>query len=74
MVNVFDGNVICRQYEDLKINSNLSLEKEDVPQEFSNEALKTINDFIGKTHNLSCEWVIYFDYKTGEILKCGNNF
>lgn len=38
--------------------------------EFSENALKTINEFIKKTYDLEYEIVLYFDYVTGEILKC----
>lgn len=71
VVSMLNSNVICKNYNDLKINSNLSVKKDDLPQEFSDDALKTINEFIQKTRQLDSEWAIYFDYKTGEILKCG---
>ena len=45
------------------------VKKSDLPYEFSDEALKTINDFISKTRGLNYELGMFFDYKTGEILK-----
>lgn len=52
------------------------IKKSDLPDEFSEDAFKTIIDFIEKTRMLDYEWMIYFDYFTGEVLKCvkgGNN-
>lgn len=71
LVNVIDSDMITSQYDDLEIKSNLSLKKKDLPNEFDDEALKIVNDFIKKTHNLNREWAIYFDYTAGEILKVG---
>lgn len=45
------------------------VKKSDLPSEFSEEALKTINDFIMKTRDLNYELGMFFDYRTGEILK-----
>lgn len=59
------------KYERLNAKTNKTIKISDLPEEFSQDALKTINDFIQKTHNLNYEIVIYFDYITGEILKCG---
>ena len=52
-----------------KMNVGL-IRKEDLPSEFSDDAYKTIVDFIRKTKDLDYEWVIFFDYLTGEILRC----
>ena len=71
VVGILNSNQICSEYYDLDIESNLTVKKDDLPEEFSDEALTTVNEFIQKTHDLDCEWVIYFDYNTGEILKCG---
>lgn len=71
VISMSKANQICIEYEKLEIESNFSVKKEDLPQEFSDEALRTINEFIQKTHDLDCEWAIYFDYNTGKILKCG---
>lgn len=71
VVGILNSNQICDEYNDLDIESDLTLKKDDLPHEFSDEALRTVNEFIQKTHNLDFEWAIYFDYTTGEILKCG---
>lgn len=64
VVGILNADQICKEYEKLGLESNLSIKKDDLPQEFSEEALITINEFIQKTHNLDCEWAIYFDYIT----------
>ena len=71
VVGILNSNRTCSEYYDLDIESNLALKKDDLPLEFSDDALRTVNEFIQKTHNLDHEWVIYVDYMTGEILKCG---
>ena len=38
--------------------------------EFGEGAFKTVDEFVRKTRNLDYEFLIYFDYHTGEILKC----
>lgn len=72
---IFD--VENNEYCKLEKSSNLSIKREKLPKEFSDEAYMTIVDFIQKTRGLDYEWVIYFDYITGEILKSssgeGNN-
>ncbi|MBR4447015.1 hypothetical protein [Methanobrevibacter sp.] len=59
-----------KKYKKLKINSKKSIQKSDLPPEFSDLAFKTINEFIKKTANLNFECAIFFDYITGKILKC----
>ena len=58
------------RYQKLKINNVPSIKKEDLPAEFSDYAFKTIDEFIKKTSNIDFECAIYFDYVTGEIIKC----
>jgi hypothetical protein len=58
------------EYRKLEKNNVGLIRKEDLPSEFSDNAYKTITDFIQKTKNLDYEWAIFFDYLTGEILKC----
>ena len=47
-----------------------SIKRNDLPNEFSDDSFKTVDEFIRKTANLNFECVIYFDYITGEVLKC----
>ena len=56
-------------YEKLKAEDTPSIRREDLPDEFSDEAFRTVDEFIRKTKNLEFECVMYFDYVTGEILK-----
>ena len=47
------------------------IRKENLPSEFSDNAYRTIAEFIQKTKNLNREWAIFFDYFSGEILRWG---
>ena len=47
-----------------------SIRRSDLPNEFTDDSFKTVDEFIRKTANLNFECVIYFDYITGEVLKC----
>ena len=58
------------EYEKLEKRDVSIIKKEDWPAEFSDEAYDTVVDFIRKTRCLNHEGVIFFDYVTGEILKC----
>ena len=58
------------KYDELKIENINTIEKKDLPEEFSENTFEIIDEFIKKTINLNIECLIYFDYKTGEILKC----
>ena len=58
------------EYLSLKNQKVPVIRKEDLPDEFGDESYKTVVEFIEKTHNLDYEWLLYFDYTTGEILRC----
>ena len=58
------------EYRKLEKKNVGLIRKEDLPSEFSDKAYRTIIDFIRKTKNLDYEWAIFFDYLTGEILRC----
>ena len=60
----------CEKYKKLKIKNIASIKKSDLPQEFSDEAFKIVDEFIRKTIDLNYEILLYFDYITGEIIKC----
>ena len=70
LAGIFD--VECDEYSKLENNHDISIKREDLPEEFSDEAYKTVVDFIQKTRGLDYEWVLYFDYVTGEILRCAS--
>jgi len=44
--------------------------KDDLPEEFSPRAVKTVDMFRRKTIDLPYECMIYFDYVTGNIVSC----
>jgi hypothetical protein len=58
------------EYNDLENKNVAIIKKEDLPSEFGDNAYRTIVEFIQKTKFLDYEWAIFFDYTTGEILKC----
>lgn len=60
----------CEKYQKLKINNVASIKKSDLPSEFSDKAFEVVDEFIKKTANLDFEILLFFDYKTGEIIKC----
>ncbi|WP_407422723.1 hypothetical protein [Methanobrevibacter sp.] len=60
----------CERYKRLKINDFPSINQDDLPNDFSMSAFETVDGFIKKTVNLDFECLLYFDYKTGEILDC----
>ena len=70
MVSMLDFESDLDEYQKLEIKNVSSIRREDLPSDFSDEAFKTVDEFIRKTRDLNYEFVIYFDYVTGEILKC----
>ena len=56
-------------YEKLEKDEKISIRLEDLPDEFTQESLDIIIEFIQKTKNLKYECIMYFDYVTGQILK-----
>ena len=42
----------------------------DLPDEFCDEACRVVDEFHRKTVNQDVEWMLYFDYKTGEVVYC----
>ena len=58
------------EYECLENRNAPLIKKEDLPNEFSDEAYNIIVDFFEKTWNLDYEWALFFDYDSGDILKC----
>ena len=47
-----------------------SISKEDLPPEFCKKAVNLVDLFRRKTANLPYECLLFFDYKTGEIIYC----
>ena len=50
-------------------NSIKSISRDDLPKEFCDRACQEIDIFRRKTANLKDEWMLYIDYKTGEVLQ-----
>ena len=58
------------EYSNLKLSCDApSIKKEYLPDEFGDNAFKTVEVFIKKTYELDYECLIYFDYTTGEVLR-----
>ena len=70
MVSMLNFESDFDDYQKLEIKNVSSIRREDLPSDFSDDAFKTVDEFIRKTRDLNYEFVIYFDYVTGEILKC----
>ena len=60
----------CEKYEKLEIKNAPSIKREDLPEEFSEKAFETVDEFIRKTADLNYEIALHFDYMTGEIINC----
>lgn len=59
------------RYKLLKVDKSLkSIDLSDLPDEFCDEACKLIDEFRRKTIKEKEEWMLYFDYLTGEIIYC----
>ena len=60
-----------KKYRHLPINWSIPpITKEDLPSEFSQKAVNTVDMFRRKTYDLDYECMIYFDIKTGNIVSC----
>ena len=59
------------RYRHLPIDWSISsITKEDLPKEFSQKTVNTVDMFRKKTYDLDCECLIYFDIDTGNIVFC----
>ena len=59
------------KYRHLPVNWSIPpISQDDLPEEFSPHAVKTVDMFRRKTYDLNFECMIYFDYKTGNIVSC----
>ena len=59
------------RYRHLPVDWSLPpITKDDLPEEFSQKAVKTVDMFRRKTFNLDVECMIYFDIETGNIVSC----
>ena len=71
------------KYKSLKLNNHLeSINPDDLPSDFCEDACKLVDEFRRKTADEKVEWMLYFDYKTGDVIycwegeigKCGGDF
>ena len=69
-MNIKNRETDFEKYKKLKINDDPSIRKTDLPNDFSTKAFEIVDEFIKKTIDLDYEILIFFDYITGEILKC----
>lgn len=59
------------RYRHLPINWSITpITEEDLPEDFSQKAVNTVDMFRKKTYDLNCECLIYFDIDTGNIVSC----
>ena len=59
------------RYRHLNVDWSISpITKDDLPEEFSQKAVNTVDMFRRKTIGLAYECMVYFDYVTGNIIFC----
>ena len=59
------------KYKSLKKDKSLkSINPMDLPSDFCQKACDLVNEFRKKTVNVKEEWMLYFDYMTGEVIYC----
>ena len=59
------------EYKLLKVDKSVKpINPEDLPEDFCEEACRLVDEFHRKTVNQKVEWMLYFDYKTGEVVYC----
>ena len=47
-----------------------SVNPKDLPNDFCDEACRLVDEFHRKTVNEKIEWVLYLDYRAGEVIYC----
>ncbi|MER2013939.1 MAG: hypothetical protein ABS871_04760, partial [Methanobrevibacter sp.] len=70
IISIINGENDFENYRKLKINFVKSIKQSDLPQDFSDKAFEVVDEFIRKTVDINYEILLYFDYISGEILKC----
>ena len=59
------------KYISLKCNEYIEpITLKDLPNDFSEDACRLVDEFRRKTLDEKVEWMIYFDYQTGEVIYC----
>ncbi|AMD17189.1 hypothetical protein TL18_03620 [Methanobrevibacter sp. YE315] len=59
------------EYKKLKVDESVkSINPKDLPSDFCDGACRLVDEFRRKTVNEDVEWLIYFDYRTGDVIYC----
>lgn len=59
------------EYKHLKVDKSVkSVNHDDLPGEFCDKACKLVDEFHRKTVNEDVEWMLYFDFTTGDVIYC----
>ena len=59
------------EYQRLEVDKNVkSVNLDDLPSDFCDEACRLVDEFHKKTVNQDVEWMLYLDYNIGEVLYC----
>lgn len=59
------------KYQKLKCDWSMkSIIPSDLPDDFCDESCRLVDEFRRKTVNVDVEWMLYFDYMTGEVIYC----
>lgn len=60
-----------KEYCKLKLDKNIAtINKNDLPDELTDELCQFISDFRRKTVNEENEWNLYIDYEKNEVIHC----
>ena len=75
LVLTFDNiNLPDKEWVEYKLlktdNSVKSISPNDLPSDFCPKARRLVDEFHKKTVNENVEWMLYFDYTTGEVIYC----
>ena len=59
------------EYKGLEVDNSVEpIKPDDLPSDFCDEACRLVDEFHRKTVNENVEWLLYFDYTTGEVIYC----
>lgn len=68
-INLPDKEYI--EYKLLKADKSVkSINPKDLPDDFCPKACELVDEFHRKTANEDIEWMLYFDYSTGDVIYC----
>ena len=59
------------EYKRLEVDNTVkSIDPNDLPSDFCDEACRLVDEFHKKAVNQEVEWMMYLDYESGEVLYC----